>query len=487
MKNIYINGEWISGEGMIRENRNPATGELMPSMYEASFSQANEAIHAAKEAFRQWRRYTVAERTVYLKRYEALLRLHQEKIAGLISEETGKPHWEAITEVNSAIGKIQISIEAYEKRTGVVKITQAPIATEFQHKPHGVLIVLGPYNFPLHLPNGHIVPALLAGNTLVFKPSEYTPRLGLMLADLIDQAGFPRGVFNLVLGGRGIGEALLDHPDIQGVLFTGSYLTGKSIHEKFAGKVDKIIALEMGGNNPLVVWEANNIDAVCRHIILSAYISAGQRCSCARRLIISKDKTGDNLLRHLTQLLTQLHIGAPIEHSEVFMGPVISESAALNLLSIQEKLRKQGGTILNEMTQLKENTGLLSAGLIDVTSIENLPDEEYFGPFLQVIRVDTFSEAIEIANQTKYGLSAGLFSDNLNLFREFYDTINAGVINFNRPLTGASSQAPFGGVGLSGNHRPSAFYAADYCAYPVASLCCETIENPEISISMHDA
>ena len=375
--------------------------------------------------------------------------------------------------------KIDISVQSYRARTGVVSSVIADGDAVLRHRPHGVFAVFGPYNFPGHLPNGHIVPALIAGNTLVFKPSEYAPQTAIKTVQLWEQAGLPKGVLNLVNGAKDTGIALSKNADIDGVLFTGSYQTGVILHKLFAGQPGKMLALEMGGNNALVAWDVKDVDAAVHHTIFSAFVSAGQRCTCARRLVIPNNAQGQAFLDRLVQVAAAIKVGASDAQPAPFMGPVVSSAIAQRLLAAQADLIAKGGKSLLEMRQLEANTGFLSAGIIDVTDAKGIPDEEWFGPMLQVIRVADFAQAIEVANATSYGLAAGLLSDDAALWQQFQTEIRAGVVNWNRPTTGAASTAPFGGIGNSGNHRPSAYYAADYCAYPVASIETSVLEMPK--------
>jgi succinylglutamic semialdehyde dehydrogenase len=296
---------------------------------------------------------------------------------------------------------------------------------------------------------------------------------------LWQQAGLPKGVINLLQGEKEVGAALARHNGIDGVLFTGSIQTGKNLHQQFAGQPEKILALEMGGNNPLIVTNSADQDAAVYHTIISAYISAGQRCTCARRLYAPSDAQGDAFVTKLVNAVRQIKVGLHDDEDQPFMGPVISKAVADQLMAVQDKLSSMGGTALVAMTKLKPGTALLSPGLMDVSAISDLPDEEYFGPFLQLVRYDRFDDAIQMANNTRYGLAAGLFCDNATTYQTFYAHIHAGIINWNRPLTGAISAAPFGGVGISGNHHPGAYYAADYCAYPVASIEAESLSMPD--------
>jgi succinylglutamic semialdehyde dehydrogenase len=280
-----------------------------------------------------------------------------------------------------------------------------------------------------------------------------------------------------VQGGRDTGGALAQHPGIDGLFFTGSSRTGQWLAELFARTPGKILALEMGGNNPLVVWSARDHHAAALLTAQSAYLSAGQRCTCARRLIVSAGPDGDAFLAELTRLVATIRVGPFSDRPEPFMGPVISALAAQEILRAQSALIAAGAQPLVKTKWLRGGSGLLSPGLLDVTAVPARTDEEIFGPLLQVIRVPDFSDALREANATHYGLAAGLLSDDAALYARFRDEVRAGVINWNQPLTGASGAAPFGGVGTSGNHRPSAYFAADYCSYPVAS-----IEVPELKM-----
>jgi succinylglutamic semialdehyde dehydrogenase len=240
-----------------------------------------------------------------------------------------------------------------------------------------------------------------------------------------------------------------------------------------------MLALEMGGNNPLVVWDLapGDIDAAVHHPVMSAFVSAGQRCTCARRLIVQDGPAGQAFLDRLVAVARRLRVGPPHARPEPFMGPVVSAAVAWNLLEAQAMLEARGGSVLLRMRHADPDTGFLTAGIVDVTHAQTIPDEEWFGPLLQVIRVATFDDALRAANATEFGLAAALLSPSPALWQRFAVKVRAGVVNWNRPTTGAASSAPFGGIGKSGNHRPSAYYAADYCAYPVAS-----IETPDLAV-----
>jgi succinylglutamic semialdehyde dehydrogenase len=473
----YINGEWLAGSGAELATIDPSTGRQTWTSNASSPDDIARAAQAAHDSFEAWALTPLAERIAIATRFRDLLKDNAESLAATIAEEVGKPLWEAHTEVATMANKIDISVQAHAARTGESATKVADGNAVLRHRPHGVFAVYGPYNFPGHLPNGHIVPALIAGNTLLFKPSEYAPRTAVRTVQLWEQAGLPKGVLNLVNGGRDTGIALGQQALIDGVLFTGSSQTGAALHKQFGGQPGKMLALEMGGNNPLVVWGVEDIDAAVHHTVMSAFISAGQRCTCARRLVIEEGAAGDAFLARLVAVAAQLQVGPSNAEPQPFMGPVVSSAVAARLVQAQADMVEKGGKLLLAMRQLDPNTGFVTAGIVDTTDAQGIPDEEWFGPLLQVIRVASFDDALRVANATQYGLAASLLSPSEDLWQRFAVRARAGIVNWNRPTTGAASSAPFGGVGKSGNHRPSAYYAADYCAYPVAS-----IENPVLDM-----
>ena len=456
----------------------PATGA---TYWRGPVSDVDTEVELAREAWAEWASRPLAVRVELLRRFANIVRGRAEDMADCISRETGKPLWEARTEIESVIAKVEISIGAHNERTAQRRIDGAMGArTALRHKPHGVLAVLGPYNFPMHLPNGHIVPALIAGNAVVFKPSEKTPASGIKLVECFHAAGIPTGVIRVVTGGPDEGKALGAHPGIDGLLFTGSAHTGVALNRQFANTPNKILALEMGGNNPIIVWDAPDPYVAAVIVAQSAFMSAGQRCTAARRLIV-RDGAHDELVEQLQKLMARLIVGEPHSSPAPFMGPVIDNEAADGLQESFLALLMKGGRPIVQMERPLDNRPFLSPSLIDVTEVKDRPDIELFGPMLQMIRVPDFDAALAEANNTRYGLSASLVGGSPELYDRFWANSRAGIVNWNKPTNGASSSAPFGGIGLSGNHRPSAYYAADYCAYPVVS---SEEENPRASIGI---
>jgi succinylglutamic semialdehyde dehydrogenase len=475
----YIQGKWVEGKGPQFSAINPATAQTIWTGRAADQETVNQAVMAAKEAFPKWSGLDMQTRIKYLERFQQALVEAKAILSEAISESTGKPLWESATEVDAMINKIPISIEASQVRCPTIEKQQPHGLSTTTHRAHGVMAVLGPFNFPGHLPNGHIVPALLAGNTVVFKPSELAPLVAELTLQCWDSCHLPAGVINLVQGARETGQYLSEHPQIDGLLFTGSWPTGKHLSEIMAKTPYKILALEMGGNNALVIGAITDIKAAAYITVQSAFLSAGQRCTCARRLIVPKGHLGDRFIDALIEMMNAIHVGAYTDKPEPFMGPVISKQAAERLLSAQKALVDAGAVPIVPLKKLEKGDPFLSPGLVDVTAVVNRPDEEYFGPFLQIVRVENFAQAIEEADRTNYGLVAGLLSDSRDEYETFFKSVRAGVINWNMPLTGASSASPFGGLGRSGNNRPSAFYAADYCAYPIASMTSDHLQMPQ--------
>ncbi len=456
----------------------PATGA---ELWRGKHGNVDDIVGRARRAWPAWAAQPLSTRMELVRRFANEVRKDSDKLATMIARETGKPLWEARTEVESVINKVEISIRAYAERTSQRKLDNAMQGTAaLRHKPHGVMAVLGPYNFPAHLPNGHIVPALIAGNAIVFKPSEKTPATAELLVQCFHRAGISAAVVQLLIGGPAEGQALVAHEGIDGVLFTGSAHTGIAINRKLATRPDKILALEMGGNNPIVVWDTPKITDAAAIVVQSAFTSAGQRCTAARRLII-KTSMYEPLMAEVKRLADRIIFGAPFDEPSPFMGPVIDNQAADGLTESFLYLLSHGGRAIKHLIRPRDDLPFLSPAIIDVSGVKDKPDVELFGPLLQVSQASDLDEAIAEANNTRFGLSASLIGGTPQEYNRFWANVRAGVINWNRPTNGASSAAPFGGVGLSGNHRPSAYYAADYCAYPVAST---EMEQPRAMIGV---
>ncbi len=466
---LYIDGAWRAGGGELFSAHDPASGDKVWEGRAADSDDVAEAMAAAHLAFPVWSRASLRERIAVARAFAKVIEARADEIAHTISREMGKVLWDSRAEAQAMLGKIELSIKAQAERAGARDEKTAFGTMALSHRAHGVLGVLGPFNFPGHLPNGHIAPALLAGNCVLFKPSEFTPGVGALMVEAWEQAGLPAGVLGLLQGARETGAALLDAPGLSGVLFTGAAHTGVLIHKKFAGRPDVLLALELGGNNPLIVWPAVDVMAAANLIVHSAFATSGQRCSCARRLILPKGAAGDEIVAALAALAAQVGVGPATQQPEPFMGPLVNAMAAERTVKFEAGLTALGGkTIL----PLRRDGAFVRPGMIEVTGLTP-PDEEVFGPLLQVYRVDDFEHALDVANATRFGLAGGLISDDAALWARVKNEMRVGVLNWNRPTTGASGALPFGGPGLSGSLRPSAYYAADYVAYPVATQAAE--------------
>lgn len=473
----YVDGEWTAGRGAHWQRLSPADEQPIWQGQWAEMEQIEQAIEAAQQAFATWSETTLDERISICRNFAYIVAERKAELATLIAIETGKPLWEARTEVNAVAAKVDNSIDAILKRRWTTTESSGDLLAVTRYRPHGVMLVLGPFNLPAHLPGAHIVPALLAGNTVVFKPSELAPATGQWLVRAWQQAALPDGVLQLVHGAAEVAIAAARHPSTAGVLFTGSRRVGVSLHKLLAGQPEKVLALEMGGNNPLVVHGSNNLRAAALTTILSAYITSGQRCTCARRLIVSGAAVYERLVEQLLELIPKVVIGLPLDEPQPFMGPLIHPQAADKMLEAQRESVVAGGELLVEMQRSSRSPALLTPGLITAARMSSIEDCEHFGPLLVVQTAEDLDDAIRLANQTRFGLSAGFIGDRVEDFHYFLHRVRAGVINWNRQTTGASGRLPFGGVGLSGNHQPSGYFAADYCSYPVASLESHTLSD----------
>ena len=478
-----VGGNWSTGQGNELVSTSPTDDSVVWQGRESSTQQVTDACAAARQAAGAWWDTPLEKRIAIVKKYAEIVESMKDELARLISHEMGKPFWEAKTEAGAVVGKAAVSLEAMETRRGSQSFPSGDVNAVTRYKPFGVLGVIGPFNFPAHLANGHIIPALLAGNTIVFKPSEQTPAVGAWMVQRWQEAGLPDGVMNLVQGGRDIGIAISTEHELDGLLFTGSSAGGRALHKTFAQWPQKMLALEMGGNNPLIVHEAKDLKAAAYLTVLSAYITAGQRCTCARRLILPETDRTDEFVDVLKAMIPGIRCGLWTDDPEPFSGTVINKAQGDRLMKEQEALISDGAIPILPMTQDSKNAALLTPGLVDATPVESRSDEEVFGPLLQIIRVPDFDAAIAEANNTSYGLSAALLSDSRECFDQFIHQIRAGVVNLNRQTTGASGKLSFGGCGLSGNNRPSGFFAIDYCNWPVSTLEAETLALPETTMN----
>ncbi len=410
-------------------------------------------------------------------------------MASLITDETGKALWEGKAEAGLLSAKVDVTLDdgplgALARVRGQEVEMTATRAGRTGFRPHGVMAVIGPFNFPAHLPNGHIVPALAMGNTVVFKPSDKAPAVGQRLAAWFDEAlqsvGAPAGVVNLVHGLGDVAGSLVAHDGIDGVLFTGSWPVGRKILEANLDRPSRIIALEMGGNNPAVVMDSADLRQAVIECVRCAFVTTGQRCTCTRRIIVHRS-VADRFIAAMAKAASTLVVGDPRAEHPVFMGPIISAESRDAVIQFQAALASAGGEVVVESSAPEHPDGayLVTPGIVRVDRFSAGGDDpaadagcdgEVFGPFVRISVVDTFEEALEQANATRFGLASSIFSSDESEIASFSANARAGCVNVNTGTAGASGKLPFGGLGLSGNHRPAGSFSLDYCAYPVAGL-----------------
>lgn len=449
---------------------NPATEQEIWSGEVSSERDIREVVGVAKGTQPVWDDLGLDRRKETIQNFAQLVKDNCDEAAGVIAEENGKPLWEAKTEVTSLVNKVQAVFDAYDERAqSRTKDVNGRLSVT-RYRPHGVMAVLGPFNFPMSMPNSHIMPALLAGNAVVFKPSERVPHSAEYYVDLWSKAGVPAGVLQVVHGGREVGDYLVSQPEVNGVLFIGSRHAGVEIQKKMAESTDKICALEMGGNSPLVIWDYADIRTAIHIAIQSGYLSGGQRCSSARRIIVNR-AIAEEFISVLAAAIATIVVGKQFDTEPVpFMGPLIDQTAAAKFLADYHALVAKGARVIVPVEPIPNlGANFVSPGLLDVTGI-GVEDKEIFGPLLQLSVVEQLEQAIAEANATQFGLAAGIVSIDRGTYESFYRGTKAGIINWNQPLTGATTAAPFGGAKASGNYRPAGYLSVDYCSYPCASI-----------------
>lgn len=472
-KGVYIEGGWRTLEESASsfETENPHTGEKVMQVHPADSEQVGEAVAAAHRAFPAWRALGFEGRREILLRFKEELKKRRDAIACAISTEMGKLYSEGLAEADACVGKIDLTLG--EAAARVADVHPAGLVGGFwTYRPHGVMAVVGPYNFPIHLANGHIIAALMTGNTVVFKPSSVTPWVGQVYTEALHEAGFPAGVFNLLPMTRQAGDSLVSHPLVRGILFTGSWAVGLHFKRLTLEDPHKILALEMGGKNSVIVADDAHFEQVVSELLTGAYLTTGQRCTGTARVIVTP--------KHYAKLEEALALGAErIQSGDpfgegVFMGPLASRSAFRTFTKDLE-MAEAANSGLTALVGYKQSGGVCGVGacLHRVDRYDpNHPylREEVFGPALTLEKVDDLDEAFARAQDTDYGLAFSIFSESEETFRRALDEVPSGIVNWNRATNGASGRLPFGGTGKSGNHRPAALFAPEYCAYPVASL-----------------
>lgn len=451
----YINGQWVKpSSGEYYENVNPADYEDIIGRFPLSGREdAEKAVLSAHEAFKEWSRLLPNEREVYLKRFIDLLDKNKLKIGEALCREEGKTLAEAIGEPTRGVTECSFMLGEGQRMEGITMPSdRRGVISVARRVPLGVIAAISPWNFPFLTPLRKIIPALVAGNTVVFKPAYDTPHCGVLLMELFHEAGFPKGVINMVIGrGDIIGDAICSNPLVKGITFTGSTKVGRRINECAAPNFTRV-QLEMGGKNPAIVAHYSDIEGAAKQLTNAAFAVTGQRCTSISRIIVLREHE-EALINAITANMERLVTGNGMTHG-VNLGPVINSAAGEKIMSYIESARKDGASIAvggNRLTGGIYNKGFY----IEPTLITGVrPDmkvakEEIFGPVLVVIPAESFDEAMNIANDSEYGLAAALFSENLTYISRFLDEMEAGMLHINHG-TVTDGNMPFGGVKNSG-------------------------------------
>lgn len=468
----YINGSFNLPKAKdspekLKAHLSPADLEDQIFLWSAEDKEPPELVFKkGREAYLPWTRLPLSDRIKKLQPLKTLLKKNLKELSQLLSRETGKPLWESTGEVKSLIGKTDFVLGPALERIKTQIVPQAQGKISF--KSRGLLAVIGPFNFPLHLPFGQILPALVSGNSVVFKPSEKTPAIGQKLAELFDQLQLAPGVFQMIQGGAKLSEKLCRHPELDGILFTGSFEVGQKIKEALVKEPSKILALEMGGYNSLLIWDYKDKKQVLEESLKACFWTTGQRCSSTSQILIHK-KLSSDFLADFVREASQIKV----DHwsKEPFMGPLIDSSAVERFFDLQKKIVDQGGEILLKGERLKEQQGYyVSPGIykMPLGNLSQIETKESFTPQVLIYEVDTLDQAIEQINHSGYGLVLSLFTEEQAIKEELFHRAKVGLINYNLSSIGASGWLPFGGLGKSGNDRPAGAFTIDSCVSPLA-------------------
>jgi len=458
-----------AADGII-ERISPRADDDLVARHHHRLAAVDEAVAAARAAFPDWSLAPLDERRTRLVALKGALAARAGALAQMITREVGKPLWEAESEVQAALAKVDVTLA-----DGLALVAPREVGGPSQRyvfRPHGVGAVLGPFNFPLHLVHGHVVPALATGNTVVVKPSELTPTVGQLYAECCHEAGLPPGVFNLVQGGAASGARLAAHPDVDAVMLTGSYAVGQQIKRATLEQPHKLLALELGGRNPAIVRADANLDKAVHDVLWGAFVTSGQRCSGTAVALVER-AVYDAFAARLLEKVKGIRVGDPLR-GDVFMGPLVGHAARARHVAALDAARAAGIVTLHaagEVEGVPRGAYVCpSVHRIDAPQGLAYEVEELFGPDLALEPVDDLDHAIERANASPYGLSVSVFTQEESAFEHAFARLRYGCVNWNAPTCGASSRLPFGGTRKSGNHRPAALFSTLYTTYPIASL-----------------
>jgi alpha-ketoglutaric semialdehyde dehydrogenase len=457
----YINGKWVKGQTTF-QTINPANEELVAEIAQAEVSDVDTAVDAAKEAFKSWRLMPAPLRGEILFKVGDILKQKKEDLAQLLTRDMGKVIAEARGDVQEAIDMAYFMGGEGRRLLGYTAPVEMPNKFGMAVRdPAGVVGLITPWNFPIAVPSWKIFPALVAGNTIIWKPSPETPAISAAFVKVFEEAGLPAGVFNLLMApGADVAKALVNHPDVRVLSFTGSTTTGRAIAEA-AGKLNKKLSLEMGGKNAIIVLDDANLDLVVDASLWAAFGTTGQRCTAASRLIVQKG-IATKLKEALTERTKKLKLGDGLD-PKVDVGPVINKAALERIHNYVQLGQKEGARVLigASVADVSGKGFFYAPTLFDgVKPGSTLEAEEIFGPVLSIIEVESLEEAIEVNNRSKYGLSTSIFTQDVNRAFTAMRDIFTGLVYINHGTTGAEIQFPFGGVRGTGNGHREAGQAA---------------------------
>lgn len=452
----YIGGEWLeSVSGKITDNINPAnTNDVIGTIKLSTREEARRAVEAAYNNFKDWKNTPAPTRGKIVAKFARLLEDNKEELAQILTREEGKTIAESRGELSRSINVAEFCAGESRRLNG--ETIQSELAANFAYtikEPHGVVALITPWNFPVAIPVWKIAPALVAGNTVVFKPAEATPATAVRICELFEEAGLPKGVLNLVLGkGAEIGDEIANHPAVKAISFTGSTETGIKLYEQAARRGAKV-QCEMGGKNPVVVMDDCDLDLAVASTANGAFGSTGQRCTATSRAVVI-DKIADEFVQKIIEKAKAMRLGDGAD-SETEMGPSVDEKQFNTVLKYINIGREDGAELLTGGKRASgenlENGYFIEPTVFDrVTPDMRIAQEEIFGPVLSVLRVKDFDEAMTVANDSQYGLTSSIFTNDPNLIFRFVDEIETGMTHINSPTTGGEAHIPFGGVKLTG-------------------------------------
>lgn len=435
----------------------------------------DSAVKAARKAFSPWQETPFSKRLACIRRYQGLLKKRRRDLAWVISRETGKPWTEALNEVQSMIAKVDFTLRQamplVAERTVSIKRREKAVV---RHRPRGVVAVIGPFNVPGHLPNGQMIPALLTGNTVVFKPSEFTPFVGQIMAECFHGAGIPPGVFNLVQGDGRVGARLVSHPGVDAVFFTGSVPTGRQIQKICMASPEKFLALEMGGKNAALIFPDAPLEWTVQQVLHGAFSTSGQRCSSTSRILLHRS-VSRRFLNLFLKGVRSLRVGYFTE--DPAMGPLVNAAAFKRYFHAQSKARKSGFVSLHEGQAVAlPRRGYYVGPSVHLWKNRHPPkargywDEELFVPDVAIALASSEEQMVQMNNASRYGLIASVFTRSKERFRRLATRLQNGVVHWNRSTAMTPGQVPFGGIKASGNHWPAGISVVQACTYPVSSV-----------------